>query len=310
VQFENNSIGATSYEWTFEGGIPAKSTDKTPTVLFNTGGTKKVSFKAINNFTSITKDTLVVLDQELGAKFTLVPPSPLFEMEVPITFFLKNESTGGTIFKWTMLGANPANALIKEPSITYTEAGSYFVLLEASNGKATRTSQQQITLAADKGFRIYKDIKLGISSAHASVGSFFSSTLGKQFKANDKIEDIEAPNIDLAFLGLDQKFSFMQFVSPSKVADVGFEPIKTASATRFLNNQTLVLAIDFETIDKQKLASLPISKTLEITKFISPTLPQVVLFENSKGKKGAILVKEAKNDGANSYILVDIKVLK
>lgn len=44
VEYENLSTGAiTSYQWTFEGGIPATSTDKNPSITYNTPGTYDVS---------------------------------------------------------------------------------------------------------------------------------------------------------------------------------------------------------------------------------------------------------------------------
>lgn len=311
VQFVNNTVGGTNFEWTFEGGIPNKSTDKSPIVQFNTGGPKKISLKVGNLFTTKTKDSTLVLDPELVPKFTLIPPSPLFEMEVPISFELKNESVGAQSYKWTLIGGNPNTALIKEPTVSYTDAGSYFLLLEASNGKTTRNQQQEIKLAPDKGFRIFSNIKLGISSAKDSThGSYFSTTLGKQWAATSKIADTEAPLIDIVFFGLDSKLSYMQFVTPNQATSVGFNAIKSATATKFLNQQILMDSTAFGQITRQRLIDLPITRTIDIAKSVNTKLPQVILFENARSKKGAILVKQIVSNGSESYVLVDIKVMK
>jgi PKD repeat protein len=310
VQFESEIKGTNTQEWVFEGGIPAKSNEKNPLVQYNTGGPHKVSFKITNGFSTIVKDTLINLEPDLSAKFKLSKASNLFEDEAPVTYQIINDSKGAISYKWTMIGATPSASSAKEPSINYTEPGTYKIQLETTNGKLTKNAETEIVIAADKGFRIYTNLKFGIISAHDSLGSYFSTMLGQMIRGNDKITDLESSAIDIAFFGLDQKFSFIQFVSPQKVTEKGFEAIKLASSTKFLNNQILLSASDFDQLTKETLADLPIAKTLEITKFITLPLPKVVLFENAKGKKGAILVKELVDNGKYSYLIADIKVLK
>lgn len=55
VSFTNNSTGATSYNWEFEGGEPASSTDPNPVVSYNEPGTYSVTLTANNGNTSNTK---------------------------------------------------------------------------------------------------------------------------------------------------------------------------------------------------------------------------------------------------------------
>ena len=67
VQFSDSSLLATSWDWTFEGGTPASSTDQNPTVVYNTPGYYDV--------------TLVVSD---GADFdTLVKTDYISSLETP-----------------------------------------------------------------------------------------------------------------------------------------------------------------------------------------------------------------------------------
>jgi len=55
TDFQNNSIGATSYIWSFAGANPAVSTDENPTnICYNTPGSYQVSLIAINSNTSDT----------------------------------------------------------------------------------------------------------------------------------------------------------------------------------------------------------------------------------------------------------------
>ncbi len=51
----NKSISATSYKWTFTGGMPATSTEENPTVTFNTVGTHTLQLEATNG-----KDTKII----------------------------------------------------------------------------------------------------------------------------------------------------------------------------------------------------------------------------------------------------------
>jgi PKD repeat protein len=311
VQFDSEIKGASSIEWTFEGGIPAKSAEAKPKVQYNIGGPHKVVLKIGNGYKTIQKDTVIGIAPELSAKFAIKKPSELFELEAPIALTLQNESAGAISFKWTMAGASPASATEKEPVITYSAPGTYKIFLETSNGKAIRTSEQEITIKPDRGFRAFENVRLGIAAAHDSLGSYFSTELGRVFRAKDVVASTSsASKIDIAFFAIDSKFSFMQFVSPQKVQDVGFEAFAGASSTKFLNNQVLLQPNAFANITVEQLAALPIIKTLEITKFIPASLPQVVLFENANGKKGAILVKKTLQAGNLSYVEVDIKVMK
>lgn len=310
VQYESAITGTSTQEWIFEGGIPARSIEKNPIVQYNIGGPHKVSLKVNNGFRTLQKDTVLNLEPELSSKFSLVKKSTLFENEVPINFNLKNDSQGAISYKWTMDGANPGASKDKEPVINYTEPGVYKIILETSNGKVTKVSETEIELQADKGYRLFENIKFGIASAHDSLGSYFSTSMGKVFRGKDVISAADGSAIDIAFFGLDQKLTFSQFISPQKVAEKGFLSIVSATNTKFLNSHNLAFAANFETIDQAFLTGLPISKSVEITKFIPLALPQVVLFENSKGRKGAILVKEFVAKGDLSYIVADIKVLK
>ena len=48
VQFVNRSTNGTSFEWSFDGGTPATSTEVEPFIVYNNLGTYSVSLTAIN----------------------------------------------------------------------------------------------------------------------------------------------------------------------------------------------------------------------------------------------------------------------
>ena len=67
ITMTNSSISATSYTWTFPTGTPATSTDKTPTVTFNTPSTYTISLEADNGKRThtVTYDITVLPDTNI-----------------------------------------------------------------------------------------------------------------------------------------------------------------------------------------------------------------------------------------------------
>lgn len=63
----NNSISATEYYWTFDGGLPMVSTETSPTVTFDTPGTHTISLVATNGkiTTEVTKTFEIFPDTNL-----------------------------------------------------------------------------------------------------------------------------------------------------------------------------------------------------------------------------------------------------
>lgn len=65
VNFTDLTSGSTSWNWTFEGGTPATSTDQNPTVVYNTPGVYDVELEAsdgIANGTLSISDMITVID--------------------------------------------------------------------------------------------------------------------------------------------------------------------------------------------------------------------------------------------------------
>jgi hypothetical protein len=44
--------------------------------------------------------------------------------------------------------------------------------------------------------------------------------------------------------------------------------------------------------------------------FSNSIIPRIVVFQTADGRKGAIKIKSFVSDGANSYIIIDIKIQK
>ncbi len=90
IQFTNTSTSSTSYQWTFEGGTPASSTELNPMVTYSKSGSYKVSLTAINALGSNTKEqtvlvTIIPKTEDVATKAVKVYPNP-FSGEFTLDF--------------------------------------------------------------------------------------------------------------------------------------------------------------------------------------------------------------------------------
>ena len=194
-------------------------------------------------------------------------------------------------------------------------AGDYTISLKATNDKGTKIIQKQIKVFANKNLLNFKNIKLGISAAHSSIGSFFSSQLGKVLTKNE-VTASNGAKIDFAFFGLDDRFTYNQIVSPNEVQNTAFLPIPNAISTKIINSQELVgvqlNSSSFDAIEHgNAFNSLNIVESNRgKTPFTGQNTPRIILFQTQDGRKGAIKIKQFVSQGKGSYILTDIKVQK
>lgn len=311
VNFSNLSKGFDKLEWTFEGGNPAKSEQLNPVVTFENGGNHRVSLKVSNSRNSIIKDTILVFEPELTAEFAVKIPKQFEEMEVPATLEFINRSVGNTTNKWTVEGAEINNDKAKDTQIKFTKAGTYTIVLQTENGKKISQSSQTITLKPNKGYAYIKDAELGIFPSRSKIGVFYSTTLRRTFQVTDSLVNLDSREIDLLYFGLNEDFEFNRFLSPDQASLVGLPELKNAQRTIILNPAYVTSGIDFNALDAIKLKNLQISPPNgSQDNFFNKQSSKMILFENSLFKKGVILIKEFINDGEDSRIRVDIKVLK
>ncbi|MBO4664083.1 MAG: PKD domain-containing protein [Bacteroidaceae bacterium] len=143
VHFKSTGTGTPdSYEWTFEGGDVATSTDAAPVVTYFTPGEYSVTLVVHRGEEKdeMTKEKVVVVKEAaptawIGAiedsyyspwVYSFVPTN------VPVKF--TNESTGyPTSFNWTFEGTDIATSTDATPTVTYTSVGVFDVKLEVAN---------------------------------------------------------------------------------------------------------------------------------------------------------------------------------
>ena len=158
-------------------------------------------------------------------------------------------------------------------------------------------------------------MKLGINTAHSTIGCFFSSYLGSVIK-HGEVTAANGSKIDFGFFGLNSSFSYNQFVSPDEVQNTAFSAIPNAMHTKIINSQELVgtqlTNSGFNAINSgSDFNSVNINETnAGKTPFNNSVVPRIILFKTEDGRKGAVKIKNFVSAGAGSYILVDIKVQK
>ncbi len=143
VHFKDMSTGnVTSWDWTFEGGDPASSTEQNPVVTYNSAGSYAVTLTVSDGTATETKtrDAYVVVHAEAPVAHVGMPDgaylSPWVMMFVPtdVPLAFKDASTGfPTSWLWTFDGTDIATSTLQNPTVTYLQEGTYGLKLEVAN---------------------------------------------------------------------------------------------------------------------------------------------------------------------------------
>ncbi len=315
---KNLSEGAHVFKWKFEGGQPSSATDQNPEeVLFKEPGEHVISLEISNGRETYTKSTSVTVAPYLTADFDYSIAFENDDFQIPAKVNLKNTSISATDYTWTIEGANITTSKESEVQLVFNTTGEQNITLTTSNGKETKTTTRSITFFENTNLRTFKNIKLGINTAHKNntIGSFFSISTRKVYTKQQITTEI-GKTIDLVFYGLNSTYERNQIVSPDKLLSTPFDVIKDPKKTILVNTQELCncsMSLTPEQFDSMNddtlLRDLSID-TDDNLYFDNTTVPRIILFKTQENKRGAIKIKEFINEGINSYILVDIKVQK
>lgn len=315
LQMVDKSLGATQYLWEFDGGNPASSNAQNPSVVFTTPGDHTIKLTISNGLETYSTQKTVNVKPAMTVDFNWSVDFIDNDYQAPVLLHLNNLSTNAFTYEWTIAGASPSTTTATSPDITFSNAGTYTITLNATNDKETKTLQKQITIHPDTNLLSFTDVKLGINTAHSTIGCFFSSYLGTVIKQGE-VTAANGSKIDFGFFGLNSSFSYNQFVSPDEVQNTAFTTIPNAIHTKVINSQELVGAqlssSGFTSINQgSDFNSISVNETnAGKTPFNSSVIPRVVLFKTEDGRKGAVKIKDFVANGTSSYILVDIKVQK
>ena len=140
VVFIDNSLGnPTSWNWTFEGGSPATSTTKNPTISYATEGSYSVSLTVSNGETTNTLSKpafITVLSNSFRANFSTNETVITAGSEILFT----DKSNGNPLnWEWTFESGIPAQSTEQNPKVSYVTSGKFAVTLKVWN---TETEHQ------------------------------------------------------------------------------------------------------------------------------------------------------------------------
>jgi len=152
VNFYDESFGATSWNWTFEGGTPATSTEQNPTVVYNTAGVYDVSLEISdgNNTISLTKPdyiTVVVLPAQPD-----IPEGDQTLCQGENTDYTTNAVDDASSYTWEVLPADAGSIVGTTTTATYTSSvdwsGDYTIKVSANNvcGSSAWSDELECTL--------------------------------------------------------------------------------------------------------------------------------------------------------------------
>lgn len=143
VHFLDMSSGnVTSWNWTFEGGNPATSTEQNPVVTYNKAGSYAVTLTVGdgNTTSTATREAYVNVEGEAPHANIGLPDgaylSPWVMMFVPVNVPLtfNDASTGNpSQWEWTFQGTDITTSYDQNPTVTYIQEGSYGIKLEVAN---------------------------------------------------------------------------------------------------------------------------------------------------------------------------------
>jgi len=157
IGYENTSTNSPdAYEWTFEGGTPASSTEANPSVSYNTAGVYDVTLTVSNENGANT---------EVFADYVIISSGPDADFDVAedglaVTF--TDASQDADTYEWTF--GDGASSTEASPSHTYTQEGSWLWTFQGGI-PATSTEQNPTVAYAVAG---QYDVTLTVSHPESS----------------------------------------------------------------------------------------------------------------------------------------------
>lgn len=134
IQLNNNSTNATSYSWTTSGGTLSGTTATNPTLTVSSSGSYTIQLAATGpggtNNSSQTINVTVI-----QAPIAAATPNSTSFILPSATLTFTNSSSNATSYFWNFGDGNTSTA--SNPSNSYTSAGTYNVMLVASNGSCS-----------------------------------------------------------------------------------------------------------------------------------------------------------------------------
>ena len=145
IQLKNESYGADEYEWTFEGGTPSSSNERTPAkVVFTQAGEHKITLRVWNAVEERTSQQTIRVDSAMTIDFDF---SIALNDIAPGVVSITNKSKGGSKYEWAFEGGIPSTSNQQHPgTITFADGGEHKIRLRVFNGSKYEQLTKAFTL--------------------------------------------------------------------------------------------------------------------------------------------------------------------
>ena len=169
VTFSDESLNEpTSWNWTFEGGTPATSTEQNPVVVYNEAGEYNVQLQAGNNIGNniLVSNDYITVGEAPEAEFTYAQDAYdySFESQTPGDSYLWDFGDGTTA-----TGASPAH--------TYATQGTFVVTLTVTNECGSDTTTEAVVVVVNS-LSDALDLQLLRVSPNPNDGRFLLEIIG------------------------------------------------------------------------------------------------------------------------------------
>ena len=136
--------------------------------------------KTLINFFFISSLALVTScyqEQEIPVTIDFAYAVTEGSFTVPVEITLTNNTTGADFYNWTMMGATPSSSNKKQPdAITYSQAGTYIIKLEAWND--TQRSFKEITVQLDSAVTLDFNVDILVNDFAPATAQITNNTRG------------------------------------------------------------------------------------------------------------------------------------
>jgi PKD repeat protein len=261
VQFTDQSTGAASWSWNFGDG--ASSADPNPMHIYGSGGSFTVTLTVSNSAgpnskTRVGYITVAAPPLAPGADFTANPLSGTVPLNVQFT----DQSTGSpTAWAWTFGDGGTSSQ--RNPSHTYTTAGSFTVLLTVSNaaGQTTRTRANYVTVSPPAAVDYF------CSSMVIEAGKLVDGDHESVHAADDSYLRIKASQLDGAFSDV------ITYSFDTRLASLSSLAITSESRSKAAPVRQQILLFNYSSGQWEQIDDREISTKKEITTTVGVTNP-------------------------------------
>jgi PKD repeat protein len=261
VQFTDQSTGAASWSWNFGDG--ATSTDPNPTHVYGSGGSFTVTLTVSNSAGPNSKTRVAYINVAApplapGADFTGNPLSGIGSLNVQFT----DQSTGSPT-GWTWSFGDGGTSSQRNPSHTYTTAGSFTVLLTVSNaaGQTTRTRANYVTVTPASAVDYF------CASATIETGKLIDGNHESVHAADDSYLRIKTSELDGAFSDV------ITYAFDTRLASLSSLAVTSESRSKAAPVRQQIFLFNYSSGQWEQLDDREISTKKEITTTVGAASP-------------------------------------